>query len=159
MKERFSGSEVVEIGIEIEINGMDFYQKLATSTDNASVKDVFLFLAGEEDNHIVAFQKLLDSIQEYEPPEAYPGDYFVYMNALAGSHVFTQKNKGIEIAGKIKNDMEAIEIAIGFEKDSILFFEGMKESVPEQDKSVIDELVKQEKGHLSRLHELRRLLI
>ena len=159
MKESFSGSEVVELGIEIEINGMDFYQKLATGTGHDNLKDVFMFLAEEEEKHIVAFQKLLDSIKQYEPPEAYPGDYFVYMSALAGSHVFAEKNKGIETARKVKNDLEAVEVAMGFEKDSILFFEAMIDSVPEKDRKIVGELIKQEKGHLSRLHELRKLII
>jgi len=35
--------------------------------------------------------------------------------------VFTKEKKGIEIARKIKDDIEAIKIGIDAEKDSILF--------------------------------------
>lgn len=158
MEERFSGSEVVQLGVEIEINGKDFYNTLANQTQNKDAKDVFIYLADEEEKHITAFQKIFDSVKKYEPPEAYPGDYFAYMNALAREHVFTQKNKGTEIAKDIKNDLEAIELGIGFEKDSIVFFEGMKKAVPEEDQKIIDELIKQEQVHLTKLDDLRRIL-
>jgi len=36
-------------------------------------------------------------------------------------YVFTKEKKGIEIARKIKDDIEAIKIGIDAEKDSILF--------------------------------------
>jgi len=154
----FAGSEIVELGIQIEKNGRDFYNALVEQSKNQKAKEKFKYLAGEEEKHIAVFQKLLDSVHKYEPPETYPGEYFAYMNALARDYVFTQKDKGREIAKNIKGDKEALKLGIGFEKDSILFYEGMKKVIPEYDHKIVDELITQEQDHLRQLSELKESL-
>jgi rubrerythrin len=151
----FSGSEIVELGVQIEKNGKDFYETLLKKSKNQKTQEIFKYLAGEEEKHIQVFQKILEKIQNYEPPESYPGEYFAYMNALASEYVFTQKGKGEEIAQKTKSDLEAIELGMGFEKDSIIFYEGMKKVTPSYDQKIIDELIAQEQNHLRQLIELK----
>ncbi len=154
----FAGSEIVEIGIQIEKNGRDFYHTLASRSKDKKSKDIFQYLAGQEEKHMEVFQRILGSIEKYEPAEAYPGEYSAYMNALAGESVFTKENKGREIAGKVKNDKEAIGIGIQAEKDSIVFYAGMKKAVPEHEQKIIDEVIAQEEGHLKQLVELKATL-
>jgi len=151
----FAGSEIVELGIQIEKNGRDFYNTLVEQSKNQRAKEAFQYLAGEEEKHIAVFQKILDSVHKYEPPETYPGEYFAYMNALASDYVFTQKNKGEEMAKRARSDKEAIGLGIGFEKDSILFYEGMKKVVPEYDHKIVNKLIEEEQNHLRRLSDLK----
>ena len=151
----FAGSEIVELGIQIEKNGRDFYNALVKQTKNQEAKRTFKYLAEEEKKHIEVFSKILDSVHKYEPPESYPGEYFAYMNALARDYIFTQKDKGEQIAKKTKNDREAIDWGIRFEKDSILFYQGMKKVIPEYDHRVVDELIAQEQSHLQQLSDLK----
>lgn len=154
----FAGSEIVEIGIQIEKNGRDFYNALIKNSKSAKARQIYEYLAGEEGRHIKAFQAILESVEKYEPAEAYPGEYFAYMNALAGEHVFTQKEKGREVAAQVKSDKDAVEKGIGLEKDSIVFYEGMKKVVPDSDLRIVDELIAQEQSHLLQLTELKKLL-
>lgn len=154
----FSGSEIVELGVRIEENGRDFYRTLAEKTKNGASRRIFDYLSGEETKHIIIFKKILEKTEKYEPAESYPGEYLAYMRALAEGCVFTQKNKGKEIAQKINGDKEAVAMGIGFEKDSILFYEGMKKAVPEYDHKVINELIIQEQQHLNQLSELKKKL-
>lgn len=151
----FAGSEVIELGIQIEKNGKDFYQILAQNSKSNDAKKVFEFLAGEEEKHIIVFQKLLDKVQKYEPPQIYSQEYFEYMNLLASEYVFTQKDKGQDAARSVNNDKEAVDLGIKFEKDSILFYEGMKKLVMEYDRKAIDELILQEQSHLRQLAGLK----
>lgn len=151
----FSGSEIVELGVQIEKNGRDFYNSIARKVKDPSASEIFKFLAGEEEKHIAVFQRILDSVEKYEPAEAYPGEYFAYMNALSSEYVFTQKDKGEEVAKTIKSDKEAMDKAIIAEKDSIIFYEGMKKVVPEKDLELVDELISQEQSHLRQLIELK----
>ena len=153
----FAGSEIVEIGIQIEKNGRDFYTTMINKTKNEKAKEIFKFLAGEEEKHIVTFQKILVSVHKYEPAEAYPGEYFAYMKGLASEYVFTQENKGAEVAKNTKSDEEAIERGIQGEKDSITFYEGMKKVVPEYDYKVIDEVIGEEQEHLKKLLDLKKI--
>ncbi|MFH1678927.1 MAG: ferritin family protein [Candidatus Omnitrophota bacterium] len=163
----FAGSEIVELGIQIEKNGRDFYKTLVQhSKELASkqaengdkIKEVFQYLAGEEEKHIAVFKKILDSVQKYDPPEAYPGEYFAYMNALAGDYIFTQKDKGSQVAKNITNSKDAVELGIRFEKDSIIFYEGMKKAVPDYGHKLVDELILQEQSHLRQLSDLKNIL-
>jgi len=152
----FAGSEIVELGVQIEKNGRDFYSALFEQSRSSKAKEVFKFLAGEEEKHITAFQKILEKVVLYEPAESYPGEYFAYMNDLAADYVFTRKDKGKEIAKNIKSDKEAVDVGIKFEKDSIIFYDGMKKVVLENEHKIINELLEQEKTHLVKLSELKK---
>jgi len=154
----FAGSEIVELGIEIERNGRDFYNTLVSQSKNQKAGEIFRYLAGEEDKHIKVFQDILNKTEKYEPSGLDTDDYFAYMNALASEYVFTQKDKGEEIAKTIKNDKEAVNMGIGFEKDSIIFYEGMKKAVPEYGLKIINELIMQEQSHLKKLSDLKKTL-
>ncbi len=154
----FSGSEIVGIGIQIEKNGRDFYNTLIGQSNNQKVREIFRFLAGEEEKHIKVFQGILDQTQKFEPQGLDADDYFAYMSALAGEHVFTEKEKGEKIAKDIKSDKEAIDKAIRFEEDSIVFYSGMKKIVPEFDVKIIEALVMQEESHLKQLLDMKKLI-
>jgi len=154
----FAGSEIVEIGIQIEKNGRDFYNTLVKKSENKEAVSIFKFLSSEEEKHIKVFQDILKGAQNYEPAESYPGEYFAYMNALASEYVFTQKDKGEQIAKAITTDKEAIEFGIKFEKDSIIFYEGMKKAIPEYDLKVVGQLITQEQDHLKMLIDLKQKL-
>jgi len=143
------------MGIQIERNGFAFYDALIKKSKNAKASQVFEFLAKEEKEHIAVFEKMLGSVQKYEPQEAYPGEYFAYMRALAGDYVFTKKDQGAKAAMEAKGDKEAVILGMGFEKDSILFYEGMKKAVPPADTGILDKLIAQEEKHLSKLSELK----
>lgn len=152
----FKGSEIVEIGIRIEKNGLKFYESLANSSPNKKVKECCKFLASEEKKHIEDFEKLLPSLERYVPPESYPGEYEAYVKALSEEHVFTNDKVVRNMIQKARGDKEAIQIAIGFEKDSLLFFGEMGKFVPGKDQKVIDELICQEREHLRKLSELKK---
>lgn len=154
----FSGSEVVEIGIQIEKNGRDYYTTLMNQSKNEKARELFKFLAGEEEKHIATFQKILSGVQKYEPQGLDSDEYYAYMNNLASEHVFTQEDKGAEVAKAIKSDKEAIDKAIGFEEDSIVFYEGVKKIVPPFDVEVVEGLIAQEQNHLKQLIELKHTI-
>lgn len=151
----FSGSEIVELGIQIEKNGRDFYNILTQSSKSSKAKEVFQYLAGEEERHILIFQGILDKTEKYEPAAVYADEYLDYMNKLASDYIFTQKDKGEEIAKKITSDKEAVDTGIKFEKDSIAFYEGMNKYVPEFDRKIVGELILQEQNHLKQLSDLK----
>jgi rubrerythrin len=152
----FAASEIVELGIQIEINGVAFYNALAKQTKNEKAQDVYRYLAGEEKKHIAVFQGILEKLDKYEPPQAYADEYLVYMNVLASEYIFTQKDQGEIEAKKTKTDIEAVETGIKFEKESMLFYESMKRVVPEYGHKTLDELITQEHNHLKTLVDLKK---
>jgi len=101
----FSGSEVIELGIQIEKNGRDFYSTLAANSKTESNRGVFLKLAGEEEKHIAVFQGMLEKISSNEVSQPYSDEYNAYMQALVSEAVFTQKEQGRQIASRVKSPM------------------------------------------------------
>ena len=154
----FSATDVVEIGVQIEKNGKDFYDGVRKASKNTKAKQIFEFLSGEEEGHIKRFAALLSQVKKYEPSEAYPGEYFAYLKALSEGYVFTKANKGSELAKTIKDDSGAVDMGIGFEKDSILFYHEMKRFVLEGEHKIIDKLLEEEQAHLKKLTELKKAL-
>ncbi len=156
MGDIFAGSEIVELGIQIEKNGRDFYNALISISKSPKAADIFKYLAKEEEKHIKAFEGILSKLDQYEPPEAYPGEYFAYMKALANEHIFTKEGQGVLIARQITSDHVAVETGIGFEQDSIVFYAGMKRIVPDYNRETVEALIAQEENHLRQLMELKR---
>ena len=155
----FSASEIVQIGVQIEINGKEFYDAVAKKSKDKDAGKIFEYLAGEEKKHIGVFSGLLSSIEKYEPAESYPGEYFAYLKALADQHVFTKEKKGAVVAGRVKTDLEAVETGINAEKDSILFYNEMKKFVPQGQFGVIDKIINEEKEHLRKLAGIKLVIL
>ena len=128
MADTFAISEVLELAVQIEINGKDFYNAVAKKAKTDA------------------------------PEGAYPEEYFAYIRALAEGKVFAQKNKGKETAKNVKNEKEALDLGINAEKFSILFYEGMKKLVPGEDNKMIDVVIDEEKDHLRQLVELKAVI-
>ena len=65
----YSGKELVEMAIGLELNGEAFYQSLAEKADNKDIKAIYKGLAIEEKKHLNTFQRLFLSIGDYKSPE------------------------------------------------------------------------------------------
>ena len=156
MSDEFSIQEVIEIAIEIEKNGVTFYRALTESANTVRLRDLFAYLAEEEKRHIVRFQEILESAGGYQVSEAYyVTQYMDYMKALADERVFGRGIPTAQIADRARSPKEAIDIAIGFEKESILFLHEMWQLVPESDREAIQKLLDEERDHVRRLSAMK----
>jgi len=94
---------------------------------------------------------------EFKPAyESYPGEYLNYVKALAEENIFAKERTGQLLAKKFKTFAAALDMAIGLEKDSILFYNEMKKFVPESEHKPITEIISQEKEHFRKLLEIKR---
>jgi len=155
----FSGSELINIAIGIEKRGIAFYDTMAKSTENTATRDVFKYLADMERTHIHIFQDMLGEADKYQIPETYAGEYAAYLQALVDSAVFTDDTITSEMATQASSDIEAMELAIGAEKDSILFYYEMKEIMPQRAQPTVSKIITEEKSHLRKLSELKKKLV
>jgi len=155
MSQLFRASELIELAILIEKNGEEFYSSLRDSARTESLREVFSYLAGEEKRHLSIFKKLLGPLRRYEQRESYPGEYQAYMKAVADSHVFIKKDVGEDLAKKAGKPIQAIDLALGFEKDTILFFDAMSHFIPAAEQETVGQLTNEERKHIVRLRGLR----
>lgn len=142
----FNADEVFEIAEQIERNGAKFYRTAAENIADADKKKLMIDLAGMKDEHEITFKNLRTGLTENEKvmttfdPE---GESEHYLRALADTRVFYEK--------EIDNTSlkEILKTAITAEKDSIVFYLGMKDVVPTHlGKQKLDEIIKEEMSHI-----------
>ncbi len=155
----FSGIELINIAIGIERRGIAFYDIMAKSTRNAVARDVFQYLTEMERQHIRIFQDMLGESDKYQIPDTYTGEYTAYLQALTDSAVFTDDFATSEMATRAGSDIEAVELAISAEKDSILFYYEMKDIMPQRAQPTVNKIIAEEKSHLRQLSELKKKLV
>jgi rubrerythrin len=154
----FTAGEVFEIAIEIERNGAGFYRKAAAATADASARHELLELAAMEDSHELTFTELKRDLVGDEPViEWFDADSeaAIYLRNFAAGQIFDM-TKGMEVLPGTPLP-EVLQFALQRERDSVVFFLGLKEMMPVDDKrSLVDTIIKQEMGHIALLG--RRLL-
>ena len=154
----FSVSELINIAIGIERRGIAFYDTMGRSTENATALSAFQHLVEMEREHVEIFQGMLDEANKYQAPESYTGEYAAYLQALVDSVVFTDDMATSEMATQASSDIEALELAISAEKDSILFYYEMRHIMPQRAHSAVNKIITEEKSHLRQLSELNKKL-
>ena len=154
----FSGSELINIAIGIERRGIAFYDIMTKTTESNAAREVFQRLADMEREHIRIFEGMLDQADKYQPAESYPGEYAAYLQALVDSAVFTDDLVTSELATQADSDVEAMELAISAEKDSILFYYEMRNIMPRRAQPTVDRILAEEKSHLKELTGLKKQL-
>ena len=146
MTNEFNADDIFEMAVKIEQNGAVFYRDAARQVEEQKNKDFLLELARMEDEHGVVFSNLKKELtsQEKMTTTFDPEDENVlYLNAFADSKVFFKKET------PDNNFKKILHCAIQTEKDSIVFYLGIKELVPEKyGRSKIDTIIKEEMGHI-----------
>lgn len=148
----FNANEAFEIAKRIEHNGVIFYTKAAEIVQDQSSKDLMKELAEMEVVHEKVFASMQDSLKGDEKAETMydpHDDAYQFLKGMADKYVF---NPSTDPSGVLKPGAEAkdiLEFAIQREKDSIIFYEGIKVMVPEKFGRVrLDEIIAQEMGHV-----------
>ena len=163
----FNADEIFEIAQQIERNGARFYELAAEIIDNPSVKKLLLDLSAMEVEHEKTFVSLRASLSDQEKEKTVfdPEDESVlYLKALADSQFFLKKDIPDVLSNMNQTEKDfakkIIKYAMGAEKDSIVFYLGMKELVPENlGKNKIDQIIKEEMSHIRLLgKELAKIL-
>ncbi|ODA39318.1 ferritin family protein [Desulfosporosinus sp. BG] len=152
----FSGEEIIELALEMERSGKTFYEKAVTHAEGAKLKEMLAYLAKEEEQHIADFGRLAEKLsKEFVPNESYVGEYGDYLRAMINSHIFNLSNVEDIVQG-IKSNREILQLALSFEKDSILIFQEFENFVEKAGNDVIKQLINEEKGHIKKINLLFR---
>lgn len=152
----FNADDIFEIAEQLERNGAKFYRAAADSVSEQDAKDFLLKLADMEDDHEKTFSKMRSELTAGEKASTVfdpQGEAVHYLRALADTRVFFEKEIDT-------SSMEAIlKDAITAEKDSIVFYLGMRDAVPENlGRGRLDDVIKEEMGHIKLLStELKAL--
>ena len=152
----FNADEIFEIAEQIEKNGAKFYREMAENFPDVAVRQLFLDLAAMEDEHEKVFISMRADLsdKEREPTVFDPeGESALYLKALADLRVFDKKAIEDFVLPEELTEKEKMKKifheAINREKESIVFYLGMKELLPVHlGKNKIDDIIKQEMEHI-----------
>ena len=149
---KFNADEVFRMGMDVEKNGEAYYRAAAGRAADPEVAAVLRHLMEEERKHYDIFRALRDELAggEERPTVSDPEDQeHLYLDALVKSRLFSDPEEAERVAASAADGIEALQNALVFEKDTILFFLGMKDLTPQElGRDKIDLLIAEERKHV-----------
>jgi rubrerythrin len=150
-------AEALKWALEIEKNGEVFYNEVAAKSADPEVKALFEDLAAQERGHYQTFQKMLERVKP-DPDLSGVGheydEYQTYLQVALDGALFAGPDKGLALAKQAQDRETALRAAMGFEKDTLLFFYDLREMVSEAKRGTISDIIREEKDHLRRLAKM-----
>jgi rubrerythrin len=150
MKLYFNSDEIFEMAEDIERQGAAFYTKAAGLFSDAGIKKLLEGLSRMESGHEKAFKKmrsdmLSDAFKGYDPDEMAAS----YIHAFTEGKVFSKGADMCDALNAKSTLAEVLKMAIEAEKNSILFYLGIKKALPEtMAKDAIEDIIAEEMKHI-----------
>lgn len=152
MQPTYTAGEVLEIAQQIERNGARFYRRAAGAAPQEEARRTLNELAVMEQTHERTFATMAAELtsQERQEPLYDPNDEAAqYMRVVAGGHVFDLRADPSEWLGPGRTMAQILRKAIEVEKESIIYYLGLKQAVPEHlGRERVDRIIAEEMRHL-----------
>ena len=153
----FSAGQMIDIAVQTEQAGRVFYEAAAQHADDAQVKVLCEWLAGEEQTHERVFRDMGQNLPPPQEPAEWPAERAEFIDALLGSR-FMPKSEEAEALVKDMSAQDILDFTLNFEKDTIIFLYEMREMVPASAVGQVNEIIAEEKTHVSRIAKARAAL-
>lgn len=151
--EKFAAREVIEQAVQTEKLGNEFYTEMAKRfREKTELKKLFETLAAQELRHEMVFAELKSRMKD-EEPEGWD-EVSQYLRAIVDSEFFLGKGKSLTALENVKTALAAIDFALGFERETLLYYHTLREVTKE--KGIVDEIINEEKRHVVWLNDLRK---
>ncbi|MBW7991944.1 MAG: ferritin family protein [Planctomycetes bacterium] len=148
--------EVFEIAEQIERNGAKFYRKAAELLNEPDIRNMFLELADWETRHEQIFNDMGKQLPKPSKKSKFLGleKKLLDPKLMASLAVFGTGSEPVHRLRSVENISEVLKTAIEKEKDSITFYEGLKDFVSDRDgKNKIDDIIEEEMHHIKILNQ------
>lgn len=149
MAVQFNADEIFTMAEQIERNGAKFYR--AAAKNNPSAGAFLLDLAAMEAEHLAIFEEMHETFSGSQESDVFDpdGEAGMYLAAMASGKVFDMTKDPADLLKGNEPLDEIIRRAIGLEKDSIVFYLGMKDLVMERSgREKVDMIIKEEMQHI-----------
>ena len=152
----FEASDIVEVAIRIEENGINFYKFAEQIAKQEEAKKLFAHLAQAEVTHKKTFESIFAKMEKYNPPESYAGEYSAYLRSYVDNNIIFTKEAMDKELSNIKDTIAAFDFAIKRELDSILYYHEIKKLVPVTQHKVLEQIIEEERKHFMALTEMKK---
>jgi rubrerythrin len=147
--------EILEFAVYIEQQGYEFYVGAMKKFGEPRATELFQYLADEEFKHEEFFKKLLQESGGIKGESRDP-EYQAYMREFCKAHSLADREATTAILAKASGLGEVLDMAMGFEKDSIVFFSELKEIYGKRNSVAVDRIIHEEMGHLRKIFQMKR---
>ena len=152
MSIEFNAFEVFEIAQKLERNGARFYRKAAGLFKEPHIRNMFIELANWETKHIEVFVNMKKQLaQQSRELRSFKPDknMLIDAQAMAGLAVFGIRPEPSDELTSKENLKDVLKKAIQKEKDSIVYYTGLKDFVPASaGKHKIADIIEEEMRHI-----------
>jgi rubrerythrin len=143
--EKFSLREAVEQAVQTEKLGYAFYRAVAEKfEDDGRMKELCETLADKEREHEKTFSDLAKVVRDEGVVDW--EEVSKYLRAIVESEFFLGKEKSLPSLDGVKDVAEAVRFAVGFEKETLLYFYAIRDLIKE--KEVLSRIIEEEKSHI-----------
>lgn len=150
-----TAAEALRWALEIEKNGEVFYNAVAAKSADSEVKALFEDLAAQERGHYRVFQKMLEEVKpDPDLSNVDYDEYQAYLQVALADALFAGPDKGLTLAKQAQDRETALRAAMGFEKDTLLFFYDLREMVGEAERGAVSGIILEERSHVRRLAKM-----
>ncbi|MEW9121390.1 MAG: ferritin family protein [Thermotaleaceae bacterium] len=150
--EGYNALELLKIAKGVEEEGYRFYTEAAARFDEEHIKKTFEYLAVEEAEHVLVFERLYQKVAESKKEqEVQLEDEAVtqYLKAISDTAIFNTNGLTNYKVSQVHTVKDALLIGLQAEKDAILFYETMLKNTSDPSlQKVLQRLIKEEVKHL-----------
>jgi len=154
---KFNADEIFEMAEQIERNGARFYRSAAEEIPEEGPKEMLLELCEWEHEHEKSFSQMRKDLSPAEGADvSYDpnGEAALYLQAFADGYVFDVNEDPTERIGADPSVDDVLKVGIDLEKESIVFYVGIKELVSEgKGRDRVDEIIREEMRHVRILND------
>ena len=148
----FSLGEIIDLAIQIEKNGEQSYRKARKEVKSQDLASVLEWLANDEKEHEKWFLNMKRGINEKIQDPMLEEMGREILNSVLGEQAFSMDDADFS---RIKDVNTLLEISLESEKDTILFYEMIKDFVDDENVLAgLDKIIKEEGRHVKKLEEL-----
>ena len=145
-------ADIVDLAMQLEQSGEAFYRAVAKESKSPQIRSLFEDLADQEVKHYAVFAKLAQTVRDNPlMTDEEWAQYVEYLNATVQSAFFEGPDKALAAAEELTDEKEAVRMAMGFEKETLLFFYDLRDTVSAADRTLVEKVVAEEKSHIRRL--------
>ena len=151
----FNANEIFEMAEEMERNGARFYRKAAENASDNQTKQMLLDMADMEDGHLKTFKEMREELSGQEKGWTVfdPDNQSVlYLQAMADARGYEGKITPNEELTGSETPKEILETALNSEKESVVFYFGLKSLVPPKTgRDKVEAIIIEELSHITTL--------
>jgi rubrerythrin len=149
----FSLREVFDLAIQIEKNGEQYYRDAMEKVSNPSLRSMLEWLAEQEKEHQSWFSERKEKLDMEGDDLEMAEMGSSILQGILGDQSFSLKETDLS---KIDGVEALIELAVEFEKDSILFYEMIGSFIEDSETSEkLNEIIAEENRHIELLADFQ----